>query len=169
MLPDFDEEAAKLKLKKLAIKDRAMALAVGKALSISKKFPTAYVIGSDQICELNKEELSKSKSIADCIKKLTKLSGATHYQNNATVVAHQNKIIYRKFTKVELTMRDLTKSQIKSYVAADLPLNSAGAYKYESFGKHLFSKVNGSYYAILGFDLEPLISFLHQQNIISIS
>ena len=62
--PDYDEEEAKKKLTHLSIKERALELACGKALSISKKFPDVFVIGSDQICELDGQQLSKSNNFA---------------------------------------------------------------------------------------------------------
>ena len=39
-------------------------------------------------------------------------------------------------------------------------LTSVGAYQLEGLGAHLFSRVDGDYFTILGLPLLPLLSFL---------
>jgi septum formation protein len=80
-------------------------LAKGKALSISKKFPSAYVIGSDQVCEFEKEEFSKAANLSQAASQLKKFNGKTHFQNNATVVALNGKIVFQNFSRVKMEMR----------------------------------------------------------------
>lgn len=166
--PDFDEEEAKKNLQHLSLRRIATELSCGKALSISKQFPNAYVIGSDQVCDLYGTVISKSKNASEAVLQLTKLNGKTHHQNNAVVVAHHGKVVFRSFSKAKLTMREMSESEIAAYVELDSPWGCAGSYKFESFGKHLFSKVSGDYYAILGFHIQPLLHFLHTRNLISI-
>lgn len=163
--PDFDEEAAK-KIHKGSIRQLAITLAEGKALSISKKFPDSYVIGSDQVCEFSRKAISKSNNKEEAIAQLTKMNGSNHYQNNATVIALNGKIIFRNFSRVKMTMRQLTKQEIEQYVEIEKPWGCAGSYKYESLGKHLFKKTSGDYFSILGLSIQPILHFLHRQKII---
>jgi septum formation protein len=62
----------------------------------------------------------------------------------------------------------MTAQEIENYVKTDQPVGCAGSYKYESLGKHLFKKVTGDYYAVLGLAIQPLLSFFHQNKIISL-
>ncbi len=165
----FDEDQAKKELiaKNSSCKKIALQLAVGKALAVSKNFPTAYVIGSDQVCELDGCEMSKSNNIAEAIAQLNKLNGKTHFQNNATVIAYRGKIIFKNFSRVKLQMRQLSLQQIEAYVNSEQSFGCAGSYQYESLGKHLFAKVEGDYYSVLGLAIQPLLSFLHEQQIIT--
>jgi septum formation protein len=163
--PDFDEEKAKKGLK-LSPKNLAIFLAKGKALSISKKLQDVYVIGSDQVCEFQKKEISKSKNSKEALKQLKKFNGKIHFQNNAVVVALNGKIIFENFSCVELKMRKMSEAEIKNYIAADQPWGCAGSYKYESLGKHLFEKISGDYYSVLGLAIQPLLNFLHRKKII---
>ncbi len=165
--PDFDEEKAKEKLK-LSPQKLAMFLAKQKALSVSKLYPDAYVVGSDQVCEFLKKEISKSKNAREAILQLTKFSGKTHFQNNAVAVAFNNKIIFQNFSQAKLKMRKISVAEIKKYVEIDSSWNCAGSYKYESLGKHLFSKVEGDYFSILGLAIQPLLAFFYNKKIISI-
>lgn len=165
--PLFDEDNSKKNLK-LAPQKLAMYLAEQKALSISDTLPDAYVIGSDQVCEFEEKEISKSNNAAEALKQLKKFNGKIHFQNNAVVVAFNGKIIFRKFSRVKMEMRQMTNSEIESYVATDQPWGCAGSYKYESLGKHLFSRISGDYYSVLGLAIQPLITFLHSKKLISI-
>jgi septum formation protein len=166
--PDFDEEKAKTEFPQKSSKNLAIFLAKGKALSISKKLPNAYVIGSDQVCEFEEKEYSKSENLAQATAQLKKFNGKIHFQNNATVIAHNGKIIFQNFSRVKMEMRQMTSREIENYVEIDQPIGCAGSYKYESLGKHLFKKVSGDYYAVLGLAIQPLLSFLHQNKIISL-
>lgn len=59
-------------------------------------------------------------------------------------------------------------TEIENYVKIDRPWGCAGSYKYEALGKHLFEKISGDYYAILGLAIQPLLAFFHRKKLISI-
>lgn len=165
--PLYDEDSEKKKLE-LTPKKLAIFLAKEKALSISREFKNAVVIGSDQVCEFEKKEICKSKNAAEAIKQLKKFNGKIHFQNNAVCVALNGKIIFQNFSKVTLQMRKLSNAEIEKYVKFDQPFGCAGSYKYESLGKHLFEKISGDYYSVLGLAIQPLIAFLHQKKLIQL-
>ena len=183
MSPLYDEDEEKKTLKKMPPKKLALFLAKEKALSISRKFPKAYVIGkklfqlvanfqrlmlSDQVCEFQKNEISKSTNAAEALVQLTKFNGKVHFQNNAVVVALNGKIIFENFSRVELKMRKMSASEIKKYVEIDQPWGCAGSYKYEALGKHLFEKISGDYFSVLGLAIQPLLAFFHLKKLIKI-
>lgn len=166
--PFYDEDAEKKHLPKMAMKKLAIFLATQKALSVSEKFKNVYVIGSDQVCEFEGKEVSKSKDAKEALSQLKKFNGKKHFQNNAVVVALNGKIIFENFSKVEMSMRKMSLQEIENYVKFDKPWGCAGSYKYEAMGKHLFEKISGDYFSVLGLAIQPLINFLHQQKIIKL-
>lgn len=166
--PLYDEDNEKKNLPKMAPKKLALFLAKEKALSISKKLPKSYVIGSDQVCEFQKKEISKSKNAQEALIQLKQFNGKVHFQNNAVVVAFGGKIIFENFSRVELKMRKMTSVEIENYVKLDQPWGCAGSYKYESLGKHLFEKISGDYFSVLGLSIQPLLAFLYQKKLISL-
>jgi len=165
--PLYDEDLEKKNLD-LPPKKLAVFLAKQKALSVSKEYRGAIVIGSDQVCEFEEKEISKSKNAKEAISQLTKLNGKNHFQNNAVVVALDGKVIFQKFSRVKLQMRKMQSQEIENYVKIDTPWGCAGSYKYESLGKHLFEKISGDYYSVLGLAIKPLIAFLHRLQLIII-
>lgn len=165
--PLYDEDNEKKNLPKMSPKKLALFLAKQKALSVSLKFPDRYVIGSDQVCEFQKKEISKSKNAKEALMQIKKFNGKIHFQNNAVVIAFGGKIIFENFSRVELKMRKLTLSEIEKYVKIDQPWGCAGSYKYEALGKHLFEKISGDYFSVLGLAIQPLLAFLYQKKIIS--
>ena len=166
--PDYDEEEAKKKSSAKTIKELCLELSCGKALSLSNKFPGALVIGSDQICEFEGKAISESKNALEASKQLQMMQGKTHIQNNGVAVALNGKIIFQNFSLVKMKMRKISDAEILSYVKIDQPWGCAGSYKYESLGKHLFEKINGDYYSVLGMAIQPLISFFYKKSFISI-
>ena len=166
--PLFDEDESKKTLN-LPPQELAIFLAEQKALSISENFPDAYIIGSDQVCEFAGNEVSKSKNADEAIRQLKKFNGQEHSQNNAVIIVRNGEVVFKSFASVKLQMRDMSDQEIENYVEFDQPWGCAGSYKYESLGKHLFEKVSGDYYSVLGLAIQPLIAYLHRQKLILIA
>jgi septum formation protein len=59
-------------------------------------------------------------------------------------------------------MRPFTEPFLDAYLArtGEPVLSSVGAYQLEGLGAHLFSRIDGDYFTILGLPLLPLLSFL---------
>ena len=175
--PEFLEEEAKQSLiieqsknnLSINIKKIALELAIGKARSLNKKYDNHLIIGSDQICEFKGNIINKSNSAEEAINQLQMMSNDIHLQHNAVAIILNNKIIFRKSTTAKMWLNQLSLEQIKLYVDIDKPWGCAGSYKYESLGKHLFKKVEGDYYSILGLAIQPVISFLHQNKFLNIN
>jgi len=171
--PTCDEDVLKDEFIKnepdFSIRNLAIFLSRQKALSISNDYLDSYIIGSDQVCEFDGQEISKSRDAKTAISQLSEFNGKTHFQNNGVVVAKGGKVVFESFSRVELKMRNLTKLEIENYVNYDESWGCAGSYKYESYGKHLFEKVDGDYYSVLGLAIQPLLNFLHKEGVISFS
>lgn len=146
----------------------ALALAGAKALAVSARQPDSYVIGADQICVHNGAILSKPGSYDRAEAQLATLSGGTHQQHSAVVLARGGEIVWQHVATASLTMRVLTPAEIHAYVAADAPLSSCGSYKFEGLGRHLFSRVEGEQDVIQGLPLVPLLATLHAEGVIAL-
>jgi septum formation protein len=66
-----------------------------------------------------------------------------------------------------LTMRHLGDAEIEAYLgqAGDAVVTSSvGAYQLEGLGAHLFERIDGDHFTILGLPLLPLLGFLRNQS-----
>ena len=156
--PEVDEDQLKtLNLTSLQI---AQTLARLKAEAIFHKRPEACVIGSDQVCSLGGEILSKPGTKEHAFKQLFKMQGRAHELVTAvTVLSPQGDIQF--FNQTILHMRPLKETEILRYIEEDLPLDCAGSYKLESKGIKLFEKIEmDDHTSIIGLPLIQLNNFL---------
>ncbi len=163
----LDEDILKRELATAPIATRALALARAKALSVSKNYPEHLTIGADQMCALAGVVIDKPITYANAEAQLARLSGQTHQQISAVTIARGSSILWEHTSTAHLTMRTLTPAEINAYAAADAPLQSCGAYKLESLGRHLFASIEGDNDTIQGLPLIPLLAELHRLGAIS--
>ena len=164
-----DEDSLKKELAGKPMADIAMALARAKTLFVSIRHPEAYTIGADQLCVLGDQVIDKPGSHSKAEAQLAMLSGKTHQQNCAVVMARGDEIVWEHLGIAKLTMRSLSANEIKAYVAADAPIASCGSYKFEELGRHLFSAVEGDHDVVKGLALVPLLAQLHARGVITLA
>jgi len=85
------------------------------------------------------------------------------------VIALGGKRIWHARDLSELTMRDVSDDFIEHYIriAGQALLTSVGAYQLEGLGAHLFARINGDFFSILGLPLLPVLSFLRDRGAIA--
>ena len=148
----------------------AALLAGEKAKFISAKSPGRYVVGADQTLALGERLFSKSENIAAAAAQIKTLSGQTHALHSAVSVAKDGAMLFSHVSVARMTMRFLTDSEIKAYIteAGDAAMSSVGAYQLERTGVHLFERIDGDHFTILGLPLLPLLGFLRSRNLLAV-
>jgi septum formation protein len=152
----------------VAAGDVAVILAQAKAVSASEADPTALVVGADQILSLDDRIFDKPSSMDEARETLVVLRGRTHLLHTAVACARGGEVIWHHQCDASLTMRDFSNEFLGRYLAAagESVLDSVGAYQLEGPGAHLFSKVDGDYFTILGLPLLPLLECLRTERIL---
>lgn len=150
---DVDESFSKDHLPEQVVQD----LASRKAASIADQYEQAVIIGSDTLVILDGEILGKPRDPQDALDMLTRLSGREHQVNTGIaiydVVNHRTERIITDVSSTKVTMRLLTKEQIKAYIQTGEPLDKAGAYGIQGKGACLIEKINGCYFNVVGLSL----------------
>ena len=97
------------------------------------------------------------------------LAGHSHQLHSAVAVARDRAILFEHVALASMTMRALSEADISAYLdaAGDTVAASVGAYQLEGFGVHLFERINGDHFTILGLPLLPLLSFLRSQGLLA--
>jgi septum formation protein len=170
--PNFDERAFETSLRReeLPIGERAAALANEKARLVSLAFADHYVVGADQMLTCDGIIFHKPAVLSEAKLQLAFLSNKTHQLISAVSVARNGHILFADTDTAKLTMRAMTNDQIDAYcaIAGDALYQSVGCYQLEGLGVHLFDRVEGDFFTILGIPLEPLIGFLRREGCLSL-
>jgi septum formation protein len=158
-----DEDEVKRSLgSRAAPQELAETLAEMKAARVSSQHAQALVIGADSTLACNGRMFDKPPTMDAARKQLLALRGQTHELFSSVVVARGGQRLWHWNERARLTMRPFSEPFLDAYLArAGKPvLSSVGAYQLEGLGAHLFTRVDGDYFTILGLPLLPLLSFL---------
>ena len=145
-------------------------LAREKARFVSAQNPERYVVGADQTLALGTRLFSKPAGRAQAAEQLRLLAGGTHELHSAIAVARDGKLLFAGVSVARMTMRHLSGSGIEAYLdqAGEAVTTSVGAYQLEGLGVHLFERIEGDHFTILGLPLLPLLAFLREQGLLGV-
>ena len=163
----IDEDSVRQSLEAEQAKPRDVAdtLAELKARKISQKNLGAYVLGCDQILQIDDRILSKPETREEAKYQLTWLAGNKHMLLSAAVLYQDGEPKWRHIGIVRLYMRELSDGFIDDYLDRNWPsvADSVGGYKLEEEGVRLFTRIEGDHFNVLGL---PLIEFINHLTLI---
>ena len=167
---DIDERSVQKKSGLTAPGEIAGLLAREKACFVSSKNPGRHVVGADQTLALGKRLFSKPAGRAQAADQLRLLAGHTHELHSAVAVARDGKIVFSDVSVARMTMRRLGESEIEAYLdqAGQAVTTSVGAYQLEGLGVHLFERIEGDHFTILGLPLLPLLAYLRSERLLAV-
>jgi septum formation protein len=122
----------------------AQRLAAAKAAAIATREGDAWVIGSDQVAELDGMPLGKPGGRDQALAQLATMSGRSVAFRTALCVMHRD---LGRFDAVDTTVvrfRSLAMDEIARYVDAEQPFDCAGSFKSEGLGITLFEAIDTS-------------------------
>jgi septum formation protein len=167
---EIDERAVQQASGLSAPGEIASLLAREKALSVSVQLSGKFVIGADQTLALGDRLFSKPAGRAQAAEQLRWLAGHSHELHSAVAVARDGKILFEAVAIARMTMRRLGEAEIEIYLdeAGDAVTSSVGAYQLEGLGVHLFERIEGDHFTILGLPLLPLLAYLRSEGLLGI-
>ncbi|MBI3703126.1 MAG: Maf family protein [Rhizobiales bacterium] len=165
---NIDERAVEAKTGASDAAEAARLLARAKALAVAATRPGQLVLGADQTLALGPARFSKPANRAAAAEQLRSLRGRTHELHSALALARDGAVLFDCVDTARLTMRDISDRFLEKYLAmaGDAALLSVGGYQLEGIGVHLFDKIEGDYFTILGLPLLPLLAFLRKNEFI---
>jgi septum formation protein len=167
---EIDERAAQQASGLTAPGEVATHLAREKALWVSSRRPGRFVIGADQTLALGMRHFNKPAGRAQAAEQLRALAGRSHDLHSAVAVARDGKIVFETAGIARMTMRRLGEAEIEAYLdeAGESVTSSVGAYQLEGLGVHLFERIEGDHFTILGLPLLPLLAFLRSEQLLGV-
>jgi septum formation protein len=167
---EIDERAMQQASGLSAPDDIAALLAREKARLVSMRQPGQFVIGADQTLALGKRLFSKPAGRAQAAEQLRALAGRGHELHSAVAVAREGRILFEAAAIARMTMRRLGEAEIDAYLnaAGEAVASSVGAYQLEGLGVHLFERIEGDHFTILGLPLLQLLAFLRSERLLAV-
>jgi septum formation protein len=140
----------------------AALLAKSKALHVASQAAGRVVVGADQTLALKERMFSKPAGRIQAADQLRALAGDTHELHSAIAIARSDDVLFEHVAVARMTMRRLSDEAIEKYLdaAGEAVTTSVGAYQLEGLGVHLFERIEGDHFTILGLPLLPLLAAL---------
>jgi septum formation protein len=162
---DLDERAVEARAGALLPGEAAVLLAREKARAAGSAFGNRFVVGADQTLALGERRFSKPVDVAAAHEQLRALAGKTHELHSAVAVARDGRVVFSHVDTAQLTMRPISDRFIDAYLdaAGAAAMASVGGYQLEKIGIHLFERIEGDHFTILGMPLFALLAFLRRE------
>jgi septum formation protein len=166
---DIDERAIEAQAGASDPAEVAALLARRKAEAAAAAKPGRLVLGADQTLALGARRFSKPASRAAARAQLEALRGRTHALHSAVAIVRDGHVLYQGGEVARLTMRPFSDAFLDAYLSAAGPAVTAsvGGYQLERIGIHLFERIEGDHFTILGLPLLPLLAFLRQEGLVA--
>jgi septum formation protein len=162
---NVDEDSVKESLLKEGASPTIISknLAELKANKISQKMLGELVLGADSVIDLNGKIISKPVNRDEALQILQDLNGKTHHLVSSVCISHNGSMIWNYTDKATLTMKQMSESELISYLAkiSDEALYAYNVYQIEGEGKHLFSKIDGDENTIMGLPVKEIKEYLN--------
>lgn len=158
---DIDERSLEVENAGVSASDVALTLSRAKALAGSSLRPDAIVIGADQTLECEGVAFHKAANPSEARQQLRGLRGKKHWLNSAFTVCKYGIVEVSKVAKAALTMRDFSDEFLDLYIQMAGPalMSSVGCYQIEGLGAHLFDRIEGDQFVIMGLPIFDLLEY----------
>jgi septum formation protein len=162
---DIDERAVETAAGDAPPAEIAQALALAKGASVAAGMRDRIVLAADQTMACGSRVYHKPSDRAAAHEQIASLLGRTHELHAAVAVFVDGEPRFQHCETARLAMRDASPSFIDRYLdlAGEAAFSSVGGYQLEGIGIHLFERIEGDYFTILGLPMLSLLRFLQKQ------
>lgn len=124
------------------------------------------VLGSDTAVILDETILGKPVDRTDAVRMLEALSGRTHQVFSAVAIAIGENEVLEALNITRVTFADLDTVWIEAYCDTGDPMDKAGAYGVQNKAGEKISRIEGSFYGVMGLPLYETAELLKRAKVI---
>lgn len=143
------------------VPDAVAMLAERKARAVFARHPDALVIGADQLVALEGHALGKPPDRAVAKKQLQSLSGRAHEIVTGLCLIGPS-FFAREVEITRMQLYPLSDAELEGYLDTHEWEGCAGAYRVESRGQALFSRIDGDRTNVQGLPMLRVVSLLRE-------
>jgi nucleoside triphosphate pyrophosphatase len=147
----------------------AVRLAEEKAKSVAASQPGRLVLGADQTLALGSRRFSKPADCDAAREQLRVLRGRTHELHSGFALVRDQVVLCSGVDSARLTMREFGDPFLEDYLVAagTLVTESVGGYQLEGIGVHLFERIIGDHFTILGLPLFAVLAAFRRSGFVA--
>src|SRR5437588_3489606 len=120
----------------LTLRELTALNAIRKAMAAARLRPKNIVLAADTLVAIEDHVLGKPKDKDDAVAMLQRLSGRAHEVCTSVFICHLEKMNSRSFYEISrVRFHRLTRNKIDNYLTRVDPLDKAGAYAAQGFGR----------------------------------
>lgn len=158
---DFDEESVQFKGNAA---EYAIAIARGKAETLSKLYPEAAILSADTVVHQEGRLFGKPANHSEALASLKQLAGKWHSVFTGVVVYSKGKF-YSDVEETKVLFNPLTQAQIETYLEALHWADKAGGYAIQLAGSLIVRRIEGCYYNVMGLPINTVEGLLKKTGI----
>ncbi len=141
--------------KKLVIRNAVLKATA----AINPDTPDEIILGADTVVAYDNQIFGKPHDDKDAYRMLKILSGKTH-QVYTGIAVIKNGHVWHDVSSTDVTMSELSDTEILNYIKSGEPTDKAGAYAIQGLASVFIEKINGSYSNVVGLPLNCLYNLL---------
>lgn len=148
---------------KINIVDKVKDIAYKKTIAVAQENKNDYVVGADTVVVIGEKLLGKPKDIEEAKEMLKLLSNKEHEVITSYCLINLEKNI--EITEVvisKVVFRKISDDELNWYIKNEETLDKAGAYGIQGLASIFIEKIEGDYFAIMGFPINSFIQTLRQ-------
>lgn len=144
-----------------------LRLSKAKAADVSRLHPNRWILGADTIVVLDGVILGKPAGEDEAEEMLSKLSGRRHVVFTSYTLYNTDEPFRNRsrYVRSVVSIKRMTRSEIKNYVQTGEPLDKAGAYAVQGLGAAIVKRIEGSYTNVVGLPLCEVMEDLRELGI----
>jgi septum formation protein len=161
-LPEVDEEPEKNELPPRMVR----RLSREKALEVARRIPfrrgSLFIIAADTtVVSPDGKNLGKPRDEAEAVRMVGALQGRTHRVHTGYSILRisggEVRAAVSRVITTRVTMRAMSKAEIRDYVSKGECLDKAGAYAAQGHGMALIERISGSYTNVVGIPVTQVL------------
>jgi septum formation protein len=157
-IPGVDEHVSPT----LSAREAVRELAARKARAVHARHPDAWVLGADQLVEVEGETLAKPANRDAARKQLGKLLGRTHDICTGVCLMGPGGYMAEAVEVARLTFYPLSAEELERYLDLGEWQGCAGSYRVESAGQALLQRLEGDRTNVQGLPMMTVVRLLRE-------
>ena len=139
--------------------DAVMQISQRKAQAVKNvlgdKAKNKIILSADTVVVIDNQIIGKPKDQEDAFSILSRLSGKRHVVYTGFTIIKDD-FIYSDFESTNVYFRQLSDTEIMSYIKSGEPMDKAGAYGIQHKGALLVNKIHGDYFNVVGLPINKI-------------